>query len=329
MNIKLNSNQLLHDLSYTLPAAVLIYSLDKDDSDSIEYMSESCKLIWEVSDEVINNNVNVLWDMVHSDDIENLFTSIRQSAACLDTWECEWRIITHKSKKTKWLRGYGNPKEVENGRITWNTVVLDITKEKEAKIIEQNALNDTIKVLICALEARDPYTAGHGKNVSILSEMIGAKLNLSSHAITGLSLGALVHDIGKIGTPSEILTKPTQLLNEEYALIKLHSEIGGKFFEDVNIGWPIKEMIEQHHERLDGSGYPKGLQSDDIILEARIIAVADVIDSMSSNRPYRFAPGLQKAIDTVVDGRGTLFDEKVVDAVIELYEKKELVMYSN
>ncbi|GAL32228.1 response regulator/sensory box/HDIG domain protein [Vibrio maritimus] len=247
-------------------------------------MSESCKLIWEVSDEIIGSDINVLWNMVHHEDIDSLAETINQSATQLKAWKCDWRIIPPKSHKVKWLRGYGNPKVTESGLVRWNSVVTDITREKEAELTEQMVLNDTIRVLISALEARDPYTAGHGKNVSVLSKKIASKLHLSAHDTAGLSLGALLHDIGKIGTPSEILTKPTKLLNEEYALIKLHSEIGGRFFEGIKFSWPIKDMIEQHHERLDGSGYPRGLKGEEIILEARIIAVADVIDSMSSHR---------------------------------------------
>ncbi|MEE4244692.1 MAG: HD domain-containing phosphohydrolase [Kangiellaceae bacterium] len=154
--------------------------------------------------------------------------------------------------------------------------------------------------------------------------MIAKKLQLPADTIEGITLGGLIHDIGKISTPSEILTKPTQLLAAEYALVKEHPSIGADFFSNIKLRWPVKTIVEQHHERLDGSGYPKGLTGKDIILEARVVAVADVIDSMAANRPYRFAPGINAAIDELRDGKGIKYDESVVEAVLALHESDEL-----
>ncbi len=203
-----------------------------------------------------------------------------------------------------------------------------MTNEHELRIAESDALKHTINVLIAALEARDPYTAGHGRGVAYIAEAIGKKLNLPAEQIEGISIGGLIHDVGKISTPAEILTKPTTLLEEEYALIKLHPITGSKFFHNVNFKWPIKEIVEQHHERLDGSGYPKGLKENDIIFEARVVAVADVLDSMASNRPYRFAPGIDKAIEILKQGSGSKFDITIVNAAIELINSGEL-MFKN
>lgn len=319
-----DSEQVLGDLSNNLPAAIFMYCLNNDGTDSVQYISSGCFSIWGVDAKCVMENAKILWDIVHPDDLEQMIHSVQESAKTMSKWECEWRITPYNSDKTKWLRGYGTPHSDNEGGIIWNSVILDVTAEKEAQTNEREALKHTINVLVSALEARDPYTAGHGKSVGGIAEKIAVELGLSPFQVEGISLGGLIHDVGKISTPSEILTKPTTLVNEEYALIKLHAETGGRFFEGVQLNWPIKEMVEQHHERLDGSGYPKGLIGEQIILEARIIAVADVIDSMATNRPYRFAPGLTALKETLTKGRGVKFDSEIVDIAIKLIDLNKL-----
>lgn len=328
MNLKSNTNEILEDLSHNLPAAVFTYNVDEQGYDNIQYISDACEAIWGVPPEKVLNNAQVIWDLIHPEDIKKMTSSIQHSANNMSKWECEWRITPYNSTDTKWLRGYGTPRKGEGGVITWNSVILDVTNEHELRIAESDALKHTINVLIAALEARDPYTAGHGRSVAYIAEAIGKKLNLPAEQIEGISIGGLIHDVGKISTPAEILTKPTTLLEEEYALIKLHPITGSKFFHNVNFKWPIKEIVEQHHERLDGSGYPKGLKENDIIFEARVVAVADVLDSMASNRPYCFAPGIDKAIEILKQGSGSKFDITIVNAAIELINSGEL-MFKN
>lgn len=320
----LNSQQILQDLSNNLPAAIFIYTLNKDGTDSVQYISDGCFSIWGVAAEDVTDNASLLWEVVHPDDIENMRSCIQVSAKELSKWECEWRITPYGSNQIKWLKGYGTPHENSDGSIIWNSVILNITKEKQSQLSERQALKHTISVLVSALEARDPYTAGHGKNVGHIASEIGHELGMSDEHIEVLYLGGLIHDVGKISTPVEILTKPTKLLKEEYSLIQLHPSTGGTFFEQVELNWPIKEMIEQHHERLDGSGYPKGLKGDEINFDARVVAVADVIDSMSTNRPYRFAPGINAAIKFLQEGKGNKFDERVVNAVLRLIKSNKL-----
>lgn len=327
MNDDLGSHQILQDLSLSLPAAIFIYTLDKYGQDKVRYISDGCYSIWGCSSEDVMHNAQLLWDIIYPDDLELMKNSVQESYDNLSKWECEWRIIPNNSNKIKWLRGFGTPHSNIDGSVVWTSIILDVTKEKEAIIAENNGLKDMINVLVAALEARDPYTAGHGKNVSKVARMIGQKLGLPTEQIEGIYLGGLVHDIGKIITPSEILTKPTKLLDVEYALVQLHPETGAKFFENVNLHCPVREIVEQHHERLDGSGYPKGLKGDEIILEARVIAVADVVDSMATNRPYRFSLGLEKAIQILKEGKGIKFDKDVVDALIDLVNSKELTIY--
>ncbi|MEZ8393111.1 HD-GYP domain-containing protein [Vibrio cyclitrophicus] len=174
-----------------------------------------------------------------------------------------------------------------------------------------------------ALEIRDEYTSSHQRNVAHICNLIADKLSLEDSVKEGLVIGALVHDIGKITIPSQILNKPGKLMPAEYKLLQSHSEVGAKIFHEVIFPWPIVEMIEQHHERLDGSGYPNGFKGNEILLEARIIAVADTFDAMASDRPYRKAVGAEKAINTLERGRNKLYDPCVVDAFLTCYKEDE------
>lgn len=182
----------------------------------------------------------------------------------------------------------------------------------------KQALLATIRSLAATLEKRDPYTAGHQNRVADLAEAIGRDLGLAPDRLEGLRLGALVHDIGKVQVPSEILTFPGRLSEEQFALMKTHCQAGYDILKDVDLPWPVAEMVHQHHERLDGSGYPQGLVGEAIILEARIIAVADVVESMTTHRPYRAALGLEVALAEIGKGRGVGFDAAVVDACVAL-----------
>ena len=174
-----------------------------------------------------------------------------------------------------------------------------------------------------ALEIRDEYTSSHQRNVAHICALVADKLSLESSVKEGLVIGALVHDIGKITIPSKILNKPGKLMPAEYKLLQTHSEVGAKIFNKVFFPWPIVDMIEQHHERLDGSGYPSGIKGNEILLEARIIAVADTFDAMASDRPYRKAVGAARAIDVLEKGRNKLYDPYVVDAFLNCYEEDE------
>lgn len=180
------------------------------------------------------------------------------------------------------------------------------------------SMEGTIAAVANTVEMRDLYTAGHQRRVTEIAEAIARKLGLSDDRIRGLRLAGIVHDLGKINVPSEILNKPAKLSDVEYELIKTHPQTGYDILKHVKFPWPIAQIILQHHERMDGSGYPKGLKGDDILLEARIIAVADVIDSMMSHRPYRPALGLEAALAEIRQGSGTIYDPAVVDACVQV-----------
>ena len=212
-----------------------------------------------------------------------------------------------------------------NNVIGVEGIAHNITTQKRLEKIEHesnekihSALVDAIRAIAITVEKRDPYTAGHQQRVASLAVLIGEKLGLPEDKLEGLLLGSTVHDIGKISIPIEILTKPTKLMDIEYELIKNHPEQGYEILKDIEFPWPLAKMILQHHERIDGSGYPNGIKSDEIILEAKIICVADVLEAISTRRPYRPALGLDAAMQEIQKNRNILYDANVVDAAVEV-----------
>ena len=197
--------------------------------------------------------------------------------------------------------------------VSHQSSIIKSQKEKMTLILVQ-----LIGAISEALELKDAYTAGHQKSVAQLSYLMGEKMGLSPECLEGLKLGALIHDIGKLALPSQILSKPSRLTEAEFAMVKEHPEQGALIIDEVEFPWPIKQMILQHHERLDGSGYPKGLKGKDIILEAKIIAVADIADSILSHRPYRASLGMDVLTKELLRGRGKQYDAQVVDACLDI-----------
>ena len=185
----------------------------------------------------------------------------------------------------------------------------------------RQTLDGIIAALTAAIELRDPYTAGHQLRVAELATAIGEEMGLCSDKIEAIRYAGLVHDIGKLAVPAEILAKPSELTAAEYAIIKSHPEQAYDILKEIDFPWPVADIVLQHHERLDGSGYPQGLKGDEIRLESRIIAVADVVEAMSSHRPYRPARGIDAALEEIRRNKGKLYDPDVVDACLAVFEK--------
>jgi putative nucleotidyltransferase with HDIG domain len=194
---------------------------------------------------------------------------------------------------------------------------LAASQQRYRAILEQ-----VIDAIGLTVEYRDPYTSGHQHRVAELAQAIGREMGMPEDALEGLRLGALVHDIGKVRLPTEILNRPGRLNELEFELIKTHSEIGSDIIKEVSFPWPVAQMIAQHHERIDGSGYPHGLKGDDMLPEARIIAVADVVEAMVSHRPYRPALSVDKALGEIREGSGRLYDPDVVRVCLMLFEQQ-------
>ena len=208
-------------------------------------------------------------------------------------------------------------------------VTRDISERKWAEEELQRTLESlrkavsvTIQVLASAVEIRDPYTAGHQLRSADLARAIATEMGLPQEKIDGIRLAGSIHDIGKLSVPAEILSKPSKLTNTEFSLIKEHSQKGYEMLKDVASPWPLAQIVYQHHERMDGSGYPRNLKGDEILMEARILAVSDVVESMASHRPYRPARGIEVALEEIEKDRGTVYDKAVVDACLRLFREK-------
>jgi HD-GYP domain-containing protein (c-di-GMP phosphodiesterase class II) len=172
------------------------------------------------------------------------------------------------------------------------------------------------------VEMKDPYTSGHQQRVSDLARSIATEMGLSADRQDFIRIASSIHDIGKISIPSEILSKPTKLTDLEFSLIKTHPQSGYDILKDIEFPWPVANVILQHHERMDGSGYPHGIKGDDIFLEARILAIADVVEAIASHRPYRPAFGIDIALEEIEKNKGITYDEDVVNACLKLFKNK-------
>jgi HD-GYP domain-containing protein (c-di-GMP phosphodiesterase class II) len=211
--------------------------------------------------------------------------------------------------------------------------ILDITERKRAeeefqRILEslRKAFGAIIQVMVSAVEIRDPYTSGHQIRSANLARCIATEMGLSEDKIDGIRMAGSIHDIGKLSIPAEILSKPTRLTELEFSLIKEHSQKGYDMLKDVESPWPLAQIVYQHHERMDGSGYPRNLKGNDILMEARILAVSDVVESMASHRPYRPALGIEAALEEIVKNKGILYDDAVADACLRLFREKDFQM---
>jgi len=185
----------------------------------------------------------------------------------------------------------------------------------------RRALEGTIQTLTIASEARDPYTAGHQRRVTDLAISIAQEMGFPENVVAGIRMAGLIHDIGKLAVPAEILSKPSKINDLEFQLIKTHPEVGYDILKKIDFPWPVADIVLQHHERMNGSGYPRKLKGPDILIEARIINVADVVEAMASHRPYRPSLGIEKSLEQISKNRGILYDGEVVDACLRLFRE--------
>jgi len=277
------------------------------------------------SDEIIGR---MKWpEIVHPDDLRQMIEQhrLRREIEGNALPNYEFRYIT----KTGDIKDTFLTIKLVPGTKKSIASLIDMTERKKAQVELQQtldrlskAMNTTIHLLAGAVEARDPYTAGHQTRAADLARAIATEMEIPKAKIDGIGMAGAIHDIGKLSVPAEILTKSSKLTKVEFALVKEHAVKGYEMLKDVESDWPLAEMVYQHHERMDGSGYPRNLKGEEIIMEARILAVADVVEAMSSHRPYRPALGVEAALEEIEKNSGTLYDNTVADACVKLFREK-------
>lgn len=215
------------------------------------------------------------------------------------------------------------------GILGYQGFIRDITEQKlqhyKLKVTLgrlRKSLGATIQAIAMTVEMRDPHTAGHQQRVADLARAIATNMGLSEKEIDGIRMAAVIHDLGKTSVPAEILSKPGRINEHEAGIIKSHPRVGYEILKDIEFPWPIAQIVLQHHERINGTGYPQGLSHQDILIEARIIGVADVIEAMASHRPYRAALGIDKALEEIWEKKGILYDPQVVEVAYKLFVEK-------
>lgn len=217
-------------------------------------------------------------------------------------------------------------------RIKKYTDLLRGDKERLEKAVEEKTkhlkesygrleilFNGIIQTLVAVIEMRDPYTAGHQERVDKLACKIAKEMKLPQTQIDGLHIAAILHDVGKMNVPAEILSKPGMLTDIEFTMLKSHSQFGYDILKKIDFPWPVAKIVIQHHEKINGSGYPNGLKNEEMMIEAKILGVADVVEAIMSHRPYRESLGVNTALKEIIDNRGILYDTKVVDTCLKLF----------
>jgi HD-GYP domain-containing protein (c-di-GMP phosphodiesterase class II) len=238
--------------------------------------------------------------------------------------------MVHKNGSTIWTENKFQLIRDEHGRATgfigWGRDVSERRKAEETLELSLSRLEKTVDGAIAAMatviEMRDPYTAGHQQRVAMIAGAIAREMALPDDLVKGVEITGKIHDIGKIYVPMEILSKPGILNPIERQIIQTHARGSYDVLKSIDFPWPVAQTALQHHERLDGSGYPQGLKENEIMLEAKILMVADVVEAMASHRPYRASRGLEAALDEISKNRGVLYDPNVVDCCLRLFREK-------
>ena len=287
-----------------------------------------CRITGCSRDEFLGMNYSKFSDPENSKKVFQLFNKVYRTGEPEDRFD--WQVL-RKDKTRRYIEASVSlMKDATGKKIGFRGLLRDITdrKRSEEKLQQtldnlKKAVGTTIQVLVSVLESRDPYTAGHQTQVANLSCAIAAELGLDQERIEGLRMAGVIHDIGKLAIPTEILTKPSKLTDIEFSLIKQHPLSGYEMLKYVESPWPLAQIVYQHHERMNGTGYPRNLKGDEILIEARIMAVADVVDAMASHRPYRASLGIEEALREIEKNKEILYDETVVNACLKLFREKD------
>ncbi len=298
-------------------ASDLIYRIELYPEQKFSYVSPSSTKLTGYTPEDHYANPNLGFELVHPDDREKL----RDLLEHVDRSPVVLRWIK-KNGEVVWAEQSNVPVYDNDGRlIAIEGIARDVTERQKANEALKRAFYSIVSVLSDMLNLKDPYTQFHEKNVAKLALEIAERMGLDEFTIESIRVASMVHDIGKINIPTEILSKPGKLSDIEFEMIKKHPETAYEILRKVDLPWPVAEIVYQHHERLDGSGYPRHLKSDEILLEAKIIIVADVVEAMSSHRPYRAALGFEAAIEEIKKNAGVLYDAEIVQICTSILEE--------
>ncbi len=305
--------------------------LATDTSGAVTFMNPVAEKLagWD-SSEVIGRElfrlITIIDELTH-EAIEDPVRRVLEQGAIVQVYDSI--LMTRKGKGIP-VKFSAAPIQDEHGRRTGVVLVInDISEQKRSAAETANtlsklrsAMNSIIDAMAFTVETRDPYTAGHQRRVTDLARAIAAEMGLSDDEIDGIRMAGVIHDLGKISIPAEILSKPGKLSPIEFELIKTHPQTGYDILKNIEFPWPVAQIVYQHHEKLDGSGYPLGVSGSDILIESRVLTVADVVEAIASHRPYRAALGIEKSLEEIVRLRGLHFDAAVVDACVTLFNER-------
>lgn len=293
-------------------------------SNEVTWSDEMYRLLGHAPGEPEKPTFETFLARVHPNDTKSVQLALDEARESGREFEFEFRIVT-PSNEERVMQALGEVICDESGTpVKLIGSDRDITERVLAVERLNSVLQATIRALAATTASRDRYTAMHQENVANLAVAIAREMGLSGQQTEGIRIAGYVHDIGKVSVPAEILTKPSALSDAEFSIIKEHPTVAYEILKAISFPWPVAETIVQHHERLDGSGYPHGIAGNDILLEARILAVADVVEAMSSHRPYRPALGITAALDEIRGGAGSKYDKRVVDACVSFVERGDI-----
>jgi len=318
LELLLESEERFEHLARSSPDIIYRYRFQPERG--LDYISPAVTKITGYTVDEFHSDPDLWMKIIHPED--KVFLEKTSNEPDFFKQPMEMRLIG-KGGESVWMEQIVVPLYDEEGNlIALDGIARDITERKRAARKIEDLLNQVVMAFSSAMELRDPYTAGHQRRVTELALAIAQEMGLSGEQLKGLQVASLLHDIGKgLFVPAEILSKPGQLTVWEMALIKIHPQAGYEVLKKVDFPWPVAEIVHQHHERLDGSGYPQGLKDKDILLEAKIIAVADVVEAMSSHRPYRPSLGTEKALEEIEAQKGVLYDPQVVEACLRVFAR--------
>lgn len=319
-------------LMCTYPIKIVISDYRMPEMNGVEFLSEVCRL-WPDTIRIVLSGYADSQAVIAAVNEGQIYKFIakpwnnEEMRLTIKNAVDRYRLLQENRRLTEDLKWKNEALKKFNNML--EETIAERTRElKQSMEKTEKAFEATIRVISSIIEARDPYTAGHQRRTASLASSIGSELSLSNEEISGLHMAATIHDIGKISVPTEILCKPSRLTETERSLIMVHVQAGYDILKDIVFPWSIAKIIIQHHERMDGSGYPLGLIGSEILPEARILAVADVIESMASFRPYRAALGIEAALDEIRTHKNVRYDPKVVEACLRLFEEQHYCLPS-